>query len=60
MFLLDEVPRTGHAGCRIAFLDPAGTEGCLIELARLQRRATHAPRWGKGGYGGKPWCPSVP
>ncbi len=33
--LLDETPRIGHAGCRIAFLDPAGTEGCLIELAQL-------------------------
>ncbi|MBM3372441.1 MAG: VOC family protein [Betaproteobacteria bacterium] len=33
--LLDEVPRIGHAGCRIAFLDPAATENCLIELAEL-------------------------
>jgi methylmalonyl-CoA epimerase len=33
--LLDQTPRIGHAGCRIAFLDPAGTEGCLIELAQL-------------------------
>lgn len=33
--LLDEVARLGHAGCRIAFLDPAGTENCLIELAEL-------------------------
>ena len=33
--LLDETPRIGHAGCRIAFLDPKGTEGCLIELAEL-------------------------
>jgi methylmalonyl-CoA/ethylmalonyl-CoA epimerase len=33
--LIDQVPRIGHAGCRIAFLDPAGTEGCLIELAEL-------------------------
>ena len=40
--LLDEVPRIGHAGCRIAFLDPAGTEGCLIELAQLPAEATHA------------------
>lgn len=38
--LLDETPRIGHAGCRIAFLDPAGTEGCLIELAELP--AQHA------------------
>jgi methylmalonyl-CoA/ethylmalonyl-CoA epimerase len=33
--LLDPVPRIGHAGCRIAFLDPAATENCLIELAEL-------------------------
>ena len=33
--LLDQNPRYGHAGCRIAFLDPAGTDGCLIELAQL-------------------------
>ncbi len=33
--LLDEVPRTGHAGCRIAFIDPSATENCLIELAEL-------------------------
>jgi len=29
------VPRIGHAGCRIAFLDPSATENCLIELAEL-------------------------
>lgn len=33
--LLDQEARIGHAGCRIAFLDPAGTENCLIELAEL-------------------------
>jgi methylmalonyl-CoA/ethylmalonyl-CoA epimerase len=33
--LIDQVPRIGHAGCRIAYLDPAGTENCLIELAEL-------------------------
>jgi methylmalonyl-CoA/ethylmalonyl-CoA epimerase len=33
--LLDEVPRIGHAGCRIAFIDPKATENCLIELAEL-------------------------
>jgi methylmalonyl-CoA/ethylmalonyl-CoA epimerase len=40
--LLDQVPRIGHAGCRIAFLDPAGTEGCLIELAELPAVPHHA------------------
>ncbi len=35
MPLIDQVPRIGHAGARIAYLDPKGTEGCLIELAEL-------------------------
>jgi methylmalonyl-CoA/ethylmalonyl-CoA epimerase len=29
------VLRPGHAGCRIAFIDPSATENCLIELAQL-------------------------
>ena len=33
--LIDQTPRIGHAGCRIAFIDPAATENCLIELAQL-------------------------
>jgi len=37
--LLDQVPRPGHAGSRIAFLDPAGTENVLIELAELPEGA---------------------
>ena len=37
--LLDEAPRIGHAGCRIAFIDPAATENCLIELAELPEEA---------------------
>ena len=40
--LLDEVPRIGHAGCRIAFIDPAATENCLIELAELPAGGAHA------------------
>lgn len=39
--LLDQVPRIGHAGCRIAFLDPKATENCLIELAELPKEAVH-------------------
>lgn len=39
--LIDQVPRIGHAGCRIAFLDPAATEGCLIELAELPKKGSH-------------------
>jgi methylmalonyl-CoA/ethylmalonyl-CoA epimerase len=33
--LLDEVPRPGHAGARIAFIDPAATGNVLFELAEL-------------------------
>lgn len=40
--LLDQEARIGHAGCRIAFLDPAGTENCLIELAEMPREAGHS------------------
>lgn len=40
--LIDQVPRIGHAGCRIAFLDPAATENCLIELAELPKGAHHS------------------
>jgi methylmalonyl-CoA/ethylmalonyl-CoA epimerase len=38
--LLDERPRPGHGGSRIAFLDPRGTGEVLIELAQLP--ASHA------------------
>ncbi|MGZ5153967.1 MAG: VOC family protein, partial [Burkholderiales bacterium] len=40
--LIDQVARIGHAGCRIAYLDPKGTEGCLIELAELPKAPAHA------------------
>lgn len=33
--LLDNVARDGHAGSRIAFIDPSATDNCLIELAEL-------------------------
>src|SRR5438477_10915154 len=33
--LRDEKPRIGHAGARIAFIDPASTGNVLIELAEL-------------------------
>jgi methylmalonyl-CoA/ethylmalonyl-CoA epimerase len=33
--LLDQVPRTGHGGHRIAFLDPASTKGILVELVEM-------------------------
>jgi methylmalonyl-CoA/ethylmalonyl-CoA epimerase len=37
--LRDEVPRRGHGGSRIAFIDPSSTGNVLIELAELP--ATH-------------------
>lgn len=40
--LLDQTPRIGHAGCKIAFLDPKGTDGCLIELAQLPEGMVNA------------------
>lgn len=33
--LLDEKPRIGHGGARIAFLDPKSTANVLVELAEL-------------------------
>ncbi|MBI2527904.1 MAG: VOC family protein [Candidatus Rokubacteria bacterium] len=35
--LRDEVPRAGHQGSRIAFIDPASTGQVLIELMELAR-----------------------
>ena len=40
--LIDQVPRIGHAGFRIAYLDPKGTEGCLIELAEAPKEHAHS------------------
>ena len=33
--LRDEIPRIGHGGARIAFIDPSSTGNVLIELAEL-------------------------
>ena len=33
--LLDETPRTGHGGARIAFINPESTGNILIELAEI-------------------------
>ena len=35
VILLDETPRNGHGGSRIAFLNPESTGNILIELAEL-------------------------
>jgi methylmalonyl-CoA/ethylmalonyl-CoA epimerase len=40
--LLDETPRIGHGGSRIAFLNPESTGNILIELAELPA-TPHAP-----------------
>ena len=39
--LIDEVPRIGHGGARIAFLDPESTGDLLIELAEISSAQTH-------------------
>ena len=39
--LLDEVPRVGLGGARIAFLDPESTGNLLIELAEISATLTH-------------------
>lgn len=38
--LLNETPRPGHGGSRIAFLDPQSTGNILIELAELSASQT--------------------
>jgi methylmalonyl-CoA/ethylmalonyl-CoA epimerase len=41
--LRDEIPRIGHGGARIAFIDPSSTGDVLIELAELPAgHGTHA------------------
>ena len=39
--LIDEVPRIGHGGARIAFLDPESTGELLIELAEISSAQSH-------------------
>jgi len=38
--LLDEEPRTGHGGSRIAFINPESTGSILIELAEIPEVVT--------------------
>jgi methylmalonyl-CoA/ethylmalonyl-CoA epimerase len=33
--LVDEVPRLGAGGCRVAFVHPRATEGVLLELKEV-------------------------
>jgi methylmalonyl-CoA epimerase len=39
--LIDQVPRSGHGGHRIAFLDPSSTAGLLIELVEMSAEGAH-------------------
>ena len=39
--LIDDEPRIGHGGARIAFLNPASTCNVLIELAELPEKPAH-------------------
>ena len=41
--LIDNIPRIGHGGARIAFLDPSATGNLLIELAEIPAESHHAP-----------------
>jgi len=36
--LVDETPRPGAGGCRVAFVHPKGAEGVLLELKEAARR----------------------
>ena len=38
--LIDDKPRIGHGGARIAFLNPKSTGNVLIELAELSKKPT--------------------
>ena len=38
--LIDDKPRIGHGGARIAFLNPKSTGNVLIELAELSKKKT--------------------
>lgn len=39
--LIDEQPRIGHGGSRIAFIDPRSTANILIELAEIPAQPAH-------------------
>lgn len=60
--LIDEVPRLGAHGKRIAFLHPKSTGGVLIEICEVSRRtgcdphprAPHGASIGQHGQGGPP------
>lgn len=39
--LIDNEPRIGHGGARIAFIDPKATGDLLIELAEISDKAHH-------------------
>ena len=39
--LRDEVPRIGHGGSQIAFLDPSSTANVLVELVQMPAEGHH-------------------
>ena len=49
MQLIDERPRTGIRGSRVAFLHPRGTAGVLTELVQPADAHAHAPGAGAAG-----------
>jgi methylmalonyl-CoA epimerase len=36
--LVDETPRVGAGGCRVAFVHPKGAQGVLLELKQAPKR----------------------
>ena len=40
--MVDEVPRIGHGGTKIAFLDPTSTGGLVFELVEIPAGSHHA------------------
>ena len=46
--LVDEVPRTGAGGCRVAFVHPKATGGVLLELKQVDAAGTAAHAGNEG------------
>lgn len=43
--LIDQEPRPGAEGARVAFIHPAAAHGVLVELKQPARRSASAPSW---------------
>ena len=46
--MIDEKPRTGAHGCRVAFIHPSETGGVLMELAQSSPKSTVPSRQAEG------------